>query len=236
MDAISYSLADKQAKRIKKVISDPDSTSGVVTVPKVIPAGETITIPAGRTAVLPNVQVDGTLTVDGDLFVPSGATVGDLENQIALKAPIDNPTFTGIMTASGGTNIVVVDANYIDINAIGANPTATLYSDGTIVGSTDNGDYVKYPNGELKMHWNDNSATAINANTNVKISWYFPYISIGTNYYISVVARPDSSSDYYGATYRDNGHTTTMCSMVFYNGATAQNIVEKDFIFIGRWK
>ena len=86
MDAISYSLADKQAKRIKKIINEPDSTSGVVTVPKVIPAGETITIPAGRTAVLPNVQVDGTLTVDGDLFVPSGATAGDLENQIGLKA------------------------------------------------------------------------------------------------------------------------------------------------------
>ena len=86
MDAVSYSHSAKQAKRIKKIINEPDSTSGVVTVPKVISAGETITIPAGRTAVLPNVQVDGTLTVDGDLFVPSGATAGDLENQIGLKA------------------------------------------------------------------------------------------------------------------------------------------------------
>ena len=86
MDAVSYSHSAKQAKRIKKIINEPDSTSGVVTVPKVIPAGETITIPVGRTAVLPNVQVDGTLTVDGDVFVPSGATYADLENQIGTKA------------------------------------------------------------------------------------------------------------------------------------------------------
>ena len=86
MDAISYSYADKQAKRIKKFINDPDSTSGVLTVPKVIASGENVTIPAGRVAVLPNVQVDGTLNVEGEVFIPSGATFGDLESQIALKA------------------------------------------------------------------------------------------------------------------------------------------------------
>ena len=74
MDAISYSYADKQAKRIKKFINDPDSTSGVLTVPKVIASGESVTIPAGRVAVLPNVQVDGTLNIEGDVFIPSGAT------------------------------------------------------------------------------------------------------------------------------------------------------------------
>ena len=85
MDAVSYSHSAKQAKRIEKIINEPDSTSGVVTVPSVIAAGESVTVPAGRTAVLPNVQVDGTLTVDGDVFVPSGATYADLENQIATK-------------------------------------------------------------------------------------------------------------------------------------------------------
>ena len=86
MDAVSYSLASKQAQRIEKFIENPDSVSGVLTVPKVIAAGETITIPAGRVAVLPNVQVDGTLNISGEVFVPSGATFGDLESQIALKA------------------------------------------------------------------------------------------------------------------------------------------------------
>ena len=88
MDAISYSYADKQAKRIKKFINNPDSTSGIVTVPKTIASGETITIPAGRVAVLPNVIVDGDLVVEagGEIFVPAGANFSDLEGQIATKA------------------------------------------------------------------------------------------------------------------------------------------------------
>ena len=73
MDAVSYSHSAKQAKRIKKFIENPDSTSGVLTVPKTIAAGETITIPSGRVAVLPNVQVDGTLNVEGEVFIPSGS-------------------------------------------------------------------------------------------------------------------------------------------------------------------
>ena len=94
MDAVSYSLASKQAQRIEKFIANPDSSSGIVTVPKVIASGETITIPAGRVAVLPNVVVDGTLNIDGEVFIPSGATFGDLDAQLALKAPLVNPAFT----------------------------------------------------------------------------------------------------------------------------------------------
>ena len=74
MDAISYSLADKQAKRIEKFVAEPDSVAGLVSVPNLVPTGETITIPAGRTVVHPNLQVDGTLDVQGTLFVPSGGT------------------------------------------------------------------------------------------------------------------------------------------------------------------
>jgi hypothetical protein len=39
---------------------------------------------------------------------------------------------------------------YTDPDAIGANPTAKVYPDGTVVGSTDNGSYVKHPNGRLE--------------------------------------------------------------------------------------
>ena len=101
MDAVSYSLASKQAQRIEKFIENPDSASGIVTVPKVIASGETITIPAGRVAVLPNVQVDGTLNISGEVFIPSGATFGDLEDQIALKAPLASPSLTGTPTING---------------------------------------------------------------------------------------------------------------------------------------
>ena len=45
MDAVSYSHSAKQAQRIEKFIENPDSNSGIVTVPKVIGAGESVTIP-----------------------------------------------------------------------------------------------------------------------------------------------------------------------------------------------
>lgn len=75
MDAISYSYADKQAKRITKFNANPDSDSGIVTVPRVIEAGESVTVPAGRVAVLPNVQIDGTLNIEGEVFIPAGSSV-----------------------------------------------------------------------------------------------------------------------------------------------------------------
>ena len=74
MDAVSYSHADKQKQRIEKFNANPDSNSGIVTQPKVIEAGESVTVPAGRVAVLPNVQVDGTLNIEGEVFIPSGTT------------------------------------------------------------------------------------------------------------------------------------------------------------------
>ena len=86
MDVISFSEAATANSRIESFIENPDSTSGIVTVPKTIASGETVTIPAGRIAVLPNVQVDGVINIEGEVFVPSGATFGDLESQIAVKA------------------------------------------------------------------------------------------------------------------------------------------------------
>lgn len=86
MDAVSYSLASKQAQRIEKFIENPDSTSGIVTVPKTIASGETVTVPAGRVAVLPNVVVDGDLVVEagGEIFVPAGGTI-DYTNGIKVN-------------------------------------------------------------------------------------------------------------------------------------------------------
>ena len=74
MDAISYSHSAKQAQRIEKFIENPDSIAGLVSVPNLVPTGETVSIPAGRTVVHPNLQVDGTLDIQGTLFIPSGGS------------------------------------------------------------------------------------------------------------------------------------------------------------------
>ena len=77
MDIISFNEAATANGRIEKFIKNPDSNSGIVTVPKVIGAGESVTIPAGRVAVLPNVQVVGEIVVEtgGEIFIPAGTTL-----------------------------------------------------------------------------------------------------------------------------------------------------------------
>lgn len=84
MDAVSYAHSAKQAKRIKMFIENPDSNSGVLTQPKVIEAGETVTIKSGRQAILADTVVDGDLVIEagGDVFVPAGAGFGDLDQRI----------------------------------------------------------------------------------------------------------------------------------------------------------
>ena len=93
MDIISFNEAATANGRIEKFIENPDSNSGIVTVPKVISAGENITIPTGRVAVLPNVQVDGTLNVEGEVFIPTGTTFSKTAE--IVKTIADLKTITG---------------------------------------------------------------------------------------------------------------------------------------------
>ena len=116
MDAVSYSLASKQAQRIEKFIENPDSTSGIVTVPKTIASGETVTVSAGRVAVLPNVVVDGTLNIDGEVFIPSGSSV-DFSNGIKIDGnniALSIPTSYHLL---GGNLTTTITANYIETSA-----------------------------------------------------------------------------------------------------------------------
>lgn len=104
MDIISFNEAATANGRIEKFIENPDSNSGIVTVPKVIVAGESVTIPAGRMAVLPNIQVDGTLNIEGEVFIPTGATFGDLEKGLLPIGVILNAytIFDNCIVAFGG--------------------------------------------------------------------------------------------------------------------------------------
>ena len=92
MEAVSYSNSAKQAKRIKRFIENPDSNSGVLTQPKVIEAGETVTIKSGRQAILANTVINGDLVIEdgGDVFVPAGANFSDLGQRIdTIASEID---------------------------------------------------------------------------------------------------------------------------------------------------
>lgn len=74
-----------------------------------IAAGESVTIPAGRVAVLPNVQVDGILTIEsgGDVFIPTGSTMSQV-------IPRVTSTDNAIVRFDGTTGAVQNSAITID--------------------------------------------------------------------------------------------------------------------------
>ena len=138
MDVISFSEASTANGRIETFNANPDSASGIVTVPKVIASGETITIPAGRIAVLPNVQVDGVLNVTGEVFVPSGSTYGN-------RNMIEKLTY--VATAGQSVFSAVYDLGSIDVFVNGirlssSDYVATSLTSVTITGGVNAGDIV----------------------------------------------------------------------------------------------
>ena len=151
MDVISFSEAATANGRIEKINANPDSSSGIVTVPKVIASTETVTIPAGRVAILPNVQVDGVINIEGEVFVPSGSTYGDLDAQIALKADtsyvstqlglkqnvlvVNDPAVKTALNAAGSAPIYSCRA-WVNFNGTG---TVAIRASGNVSSITDGG-------------------------------------------------------------------------------------------------
>lgn len=84
MDIISFNEASTANGRIENFNANPDSTSGIVTQPSIIQSGEIVSIPAGRTAIMANTVIDGTINLDGTMFIPSGSSV-DFTNGITVN-------------------------------------------------------------------------------------------------------------------------------------------------------
>lgn len=155
MDAISYSYADKAQKRIKKFIENPDSTSGVLTVPKTIAAGETITIPTGRVAILPDLQVDGDLVVNGDLFIPTGSMTSQVVQKVTST---DNAVvrFDGVTGQVQNSGVIIDDNNNV---GIGTNSPI----DGNIHIHTVANSSIKFTNSTTGQTSNDGLFVGINS-------------------------------------------------------------------------
>ena len=130
MDAVSYSHADKQKQRIEKFIEQPDSTSGVVTVPDTIASGENIEIPTGRQIVVDHLDVQGTLDMQGTLATVSGGYLSQTTIKTQAIANTDCTVAMNIDT-SGNVGISVTpsawNSNHKNIS-IGYGATLTGYS------------------------------------------------------------------------------------------------------------
>lgn len=128
MDIISYNEGSTANGRIEKFNANPDSNSGVLTQPKVIEAGETVTIKSGRQAILTD------MVVEGDLVIEAGADVSMLASIVpkSLEDIIDtldssivkltgNQTISGVKTFASSpivptptTNFQVATKKYVD--------------------------------------------------------------------------------------------------------------------------
>lgn len=109
MDIIALNEASTANSRIEKFIENPDSTSGVLTQPKVIEAGETVTIKSGRQAILADTVVNGDLVIEagGAVFVPAGAGFSDLDQRIDTKLDKDFSSFINKLTPISTDNFVL---------------------------------------------------------------------------------------------------------------------------------
>lgn len=177
MDAISYSHSVKQEKRIKKFIANPDSNSGIVTVPKVIGAGESVTIPAGRIAVLPNVQVDGTLNIEGEVFIPAGASFSKVvetegnQDIDGVKTFIERPI---VPTPINGNQ--AVNKDYVDNLKTIAIGTATFNSTTNNISLTgigigvDIGDVIQISGAEDAKNNSEFTVEVITDNDNIIVN------------------------------------------------------------------
>ena len=114
MDIISFNEAATANSRIEKINANPDSTSGIVTQPSVIQSGETVSIPTGRTAIMANTQIDGTITLDGTMFIPSGATTTDIDTKLSTKVDKVTSTDNAIVRFDGITGQVQNSGVIID--------------------------------------------------------------------------------------------------------------------------
>ena len=120
MDIISYNVAATANGRIEKFNANPDSNSGVLTQPKVIGVGETITIKSGRQAILADTLIEGDLVIeaDADVLMLAGAISGSESASVKLTGNqiIDDvKTFTSSPIVPTPTaNFQVATKKYVD--------------------------------------------------------------------------------------------------------------------------
>lgn len=125
---------------------------------------------------------------------------------------------------------------YVDPDAIGANATAKIYPDGSILGSTDNGSYTKWPNGALECSFLE--ATGSNTATTPNGSSFFGFPTIPP-YPIVFVALPYlivdtiSLSSVSWGTSNAGTVSQSVCVVV---GSNAAAVSRAGYVAKGRWK
>ena len=105
----------------------------------------------------------GTITSSNPITVTGALTATTLVGDGAALVGVSRTTSV-VNTAGQNWSGVT----YTDPDAVGSNPTAKVFPDGTVVGSTDNGSYTKYPNGDLVCN------RTISSSASANVTWTYP--------------------------------------------------------------
>lgn len=231
MDIISFNEAATANDRIGRFNANPDSDSGLVSLPKKIDVGENVTIPDGRVVVHPNLEIDGTLTIEdgGELFVPFGGTLvsSDLVHPVDTIADLRNVTgkykyvyVTGYHTKNDGA----FGSHIFRLKGV---KTTETDNGGTIIIATIGGtDYVYELqfSGAVNVKW-------FGGNIQAALDEY-THIENNSNVYISSSLKLRSSITIFGG----GSITSTNASVpIFENntGGTISGVTIKDITLFG---
>lgn len=138
---------------------------------------------------------------------------------------------------------------YTDPLAIGANATAKIYPDGSIVGETDNGKYTRWPNGEMEcrglvvctsMGAFGSGSMADTYRTNVAIFTY-PVLFVGdlpvvTMLVNRIAGASTGANSPYSARSLSSGALNELTSIQVAGGVNTGFDVTVGVVSKGRWK
>lgn len=226
--------------------NDSSTKKGSLTI------GEELTITgASYSGTTITVTVDNTFTDDnlGDNIYISGVTDsgGEIVNGIFTIDSYTSTTVdyivpiapTGTLSVSSAilshgnltVNAPILNLGrgvpYEDPDAIGANSEAMIYNDGTIVGSTDNGNYIKYPSGILVLEKSQTSSSSSGTTLT------FPIEFIDTTYKFSGNAISTSTTS---ISVKIGTKATGSAGAFNALSPSGRVQISCDLIFIGRWK
>ena len=117
------------------------------------------------------IKVDTLETANGSGTIASSNPITVTGALTATTLVGDGAALVGVSRTTSVVNTAGQNwsgVTYTDPDAVGSNPTAKVYPDGTVVGSTDNGSYTKYPNGDLVCN------RTISSNSASDITWTYP--------------------------------------------------------------
>jgi hypothetical protein len=144
---------------------------------------------------------------------------------------------TGAVSGIVGRVLKTSGVTYTDPDAVGSSPSAKIYPDGTVVGSTANGSYTKYPNGDLVCRHTFSGGTGVGTMDNAvdAIDWVCPVASINTFYVNLEITGSWKHVLYATSDNTVNGATTVQVRNFGSNSAagTDPTIAASS---IGRWK